>query len=822
MVKNRKSGFTLVEVIIVIAIIGILATISALGINSFLAQSRDGKRLASVTTISEGLEKYFNQNGEYPSCSVLSTNAAAIFGDISSDALVAPRDTATNSLDCGTLTLTGRDFYQYQGDGSVTCQEGLACLTYKLLYRSESEKKLVEINSRRSVSISTSGIPEISARGTSFDKITAGWNAVLNATGYTLQVSKNASFTNIVETKPIQAYSWVASGLSYDTTYYFRVRAESATGSGQWSATATADTKALTQPTGLVANAQSFTQINTSWNAVSGATGYQLQVAKNAAFSDSLQTLTSTGTSTNVTALSYNTAYYFRVRATWNSNTGPWSSVISKATNSLAAPQSLMASANSKTQATATWKAVTGATSYQLDRSTTNTFTSGTTTSITGITSVSRAITGLSPGVTYYVRVKAVWSGNNGPWSNVANVTTYPANPTNLALTASMSGTNAVGQASADCSVGQVRYRFSTMSTNTSTDGTYATGSWAAADTSTKPASQGYKYGFKVSAKCVDGSRESDEVAVGPKTTVRPINTPDKPTISKSASGDYGNADSVTWSWSSSCPSGTNTKYSSAYYRDDTTGWRQWVDKSTTSTQTQPTSGQGYKYAVKAKVTCSTPHSTSESVESNTLSYIREIASPTEPTGFHLSVKTVSGSPYSSQWGMAYWDSTPTCASGLVKKFRMRIAYKATYDNAPQGAVSAIGSADNIFYTDASTPQDTEWNTPWAVDTNRQWYQWKHSWQAQLRSEYKGTYSSNTSGNHGGDYWDNPTVANNTYWVNWIPTESMRAGVVSSGSAPYGNGRIRQLRVHIRYACINPTTNRYAVGSPGMSLYQYF
>jgi prepilin-type N-terminal cleavage/methylation domain-containing protein len=56
----KKSGFTLVELLIVIAIIGILASIGLASFNSSQMKSRDAKRK------SDFLELYYNDKGQYP------------------------------------------------------------------------------------------------------------------------------------------------------------------------------------------------------------------------------------------------------------------------------------------------------------------------------------------------------------------------------------------------------------------------------------------------------------------------------------------------------------------------------------------------------------------------------------------------------------------------------------------------------------------------------------------------------------------------------------------------------------------------------------
>jgi len=64
--SKRNSGFTLIEIIIVIAIMGFLSTIIYSSFDKSKAQSRDQKRISDISTIQIVLEQYFQKNGIYP------------------------------------------------------------------------------------------------------------------------------------------------------------------------------------------------------------------------------------------------------------------------------------------------------------------------------------------------------------------------------------------------------------------------------------------------------------------------------------------------------------------------------------------------------------------------------------------------------------------------------------------------------------------------------------------------------------------------------------------------------------------------------------
>jgi type II secretion system protein G len=73
---NKKSkGFTLIELMVVIAIIGMLATIVLVSLNTAREKARDAKRLGDIRQVALALEMYYDDNGEYPDIAAACTAA---------------------------------------------------------------------------------------------------------------------------------------------------------------------------------------------------------------------------------------------------------------------------------------------------------------------------------------------------------------------------------------------------------------------------------------------------------------------------------------------------------------------------------------------------------------------------------------------------------------------------------------------------------------------------------------------------------------------------------------------------------------------------
>lgn len=64
--KRMPNAFTLVELLVVVAIIGILAAIGSFGYTVAVKLSRDAKRQADLKVIQSALEQYHNDQHHYP------------------------------------------------------------------------------------------------------------------------------------------------------------------------------------------------------------------------------------------------------------------------------------------------------------------------------------------------------------------------------------------------------------------------------------------------------------------------------------------------------------------------------------------------------------------------------------------------------------------------------------------------------------------------------------------------------------------------------------------------------------------------------------
>ena len=558
---RHSKAFTIVELLIVIAIIGILATVAVVGFSGYQADARDAQRSSKTTVIAEALEKYYDLNGEYPSCSAVTANATTVAAStlvgINTESLTAPKAAAseTNSIECTDLTgAAGEgDYYAYIGDSSTACATGVACLQFTLKYYDESTNSVVSINSRRHTEIATSGTPTVTASPTGFSTATASWTAVPNAMNYTLQQATNSGFTaNLIETTHNGASSNITS-LAYNTTYYYRVKANTASSVGTWSNVDTAATWILTTPT-LTATANSLTQVTADWSDISHAAGYNFEYSTSSTFASGVVASSTTASTKTITGLAAGTTYYFRVQATNGSYSGSWATK-SVVTPQLATPVAT-ATTNSFSQITVDWSDITYATSYTINYSAASDFSASSTTTSTTST---KAIEGLYGGKTYYFRVQAVASADTSGWSATRSATTTAANPSGApTISASMASASVargtVGSAGSCVPGMNMTYLVRYHSTNVAADGSWS--GWYGGTTLDITALQGSKYTYQSAARCEGSDAASGYNFSGTANVIRPISTPAAPGWAITTEWAAGYNYNMYYSWS--CPSGTS------------------------------------------------------------------------------------------------------------------------------------------------------------------------------------------------------------------------------------------------------------------------
>ncbi len=76
---ETRKGFTLIEVMVVIAIIAVLMSGGVLAFVNAQKNSRDARRIRDIRAISQALEQYRNTNGTYPTAAT-SINNSTYFG----------------------------------------------------------------------------------------------------------------------------------------------------------------------------------------------------------------------------------------------------------------------------------------------------------------------------------------------------------------------------------------------------------------------------------------------------------------------------------------------------------------------------------------------------------------------------------------------------------------------------------------------------------------------------------------------------------------------------------------------------------------------
>lgn len=84
MFKNKK-GFTLIEILVVVSIIGLLSSIFLVGLGGFRSRGRDARRLADLRQVQNALELYYSKNSAYPALSCISSSSRTCWNGLESN-----------------------------------------------------------------------------------------------------------------------------------------------------------------------------------------------------------------------------------------------------------------------------------------------------------------------------------------------------------------------------------------------------------------------------------------------------------------------------------------------------------------------------------------------------------------------------------------------------------------------------------------------------------------------------------------------------------------------------------------------------------------
>lgn len=163
-----RRGFTIVELLIVIAIMGILLVLAVVNLRGTQVDARDNERVADIESIATQLESFYNGGsassssfGYYPSTALVGSENSFL-PDVDTKILIAPGETTisdsffaatnNNQTEAGVTPQPDNASYSYiyqplATDGTL-CTGSTECRKFNLFYKKEKDDTVYKITSR--------------------------------------------------------------------------------------------------------------------------------------------------------------------------------------------------------------------------------------------------------------------------------------------------------------------------------------------------------------------------------------------------------------------------------------------------------------------------------------------------------------------------------------------------------------------------------------------------------------------------------------------------------------------------------------------------
>jgi len=153
-IRQDKSGFTIIELLVVALVVGILSTLVITTYSGVQAKNRNSNRQASIDKLQSKLETYFAQNNTYPTLDNVNDTSwrKANLKDLADNDIKDPRwskDVDACTKDGSTILSSSPtdNCYSYQAttsDGSACDNKEKQCAQYTLTTMLEGGGKYVK------------------------------------------------------------------------------------------------------------------------------------------------------------------------------------------------------------------------------------------------------------------------------------------------------------------------------------------------------------------------------------------------------------------------------------------------------------------------------------------------------------------------------------------------------------------------------------------------------------------------------------------------------------------------------------------------------
>jgi prepilin-type N-terminal cleavage/methylation domain-containing protein len=309
--QHERAGFTIVELLVVIVVIGILASITIISFGAWQQNAAASQMKSDLNGVGSAMENARNFSTGYPLC-VTTPNSCAGFTP-STNVILSGGGSVDGTTYCVDATNNNYTSLTYYIDNLTQAPTAGTCA------------------GRTNVPVPTAPTGLASSSNTD-TTASFSWTSTSPYTvTYTLKCATDPGFTRDVQTTTATppATSATISSLNQLTTYYCEIQAIDGAGSSGWSSSTSANTAEtpLSAPTGLVTATASTTQINYAFNFLSGASSYKVQIGTVAGFGSGIvATNQQTGQTGSFSGLSPSTLYYLRIQAISSTGfAGTWS-----------------------------------------------------------------------------------------------------------------------------------------------------------------------------------------------------------------------------------------------------------------------------------------------------------------------------------------------------------------------------------------------------------------------------------------------------------------------------------------------------------------